>query len=364
MLRVRLGRLHADALTLGEALEVVAALVEAGEGGYVVTPNVDHVVLAERNARLRAAYAGASLSLVDGTPLLWLSALLRYPLPEKVSGADLVEPLMARAAIEGWRVYLLGARPGVGLVARARLIAQHPGLQVVGVDAPAQGFERNPRELGAVLARLRAAHPHLVLFALGCPKQELLMHAWREAMAPAVGLGIGAALDFVAGTVRRAPRWVSRVGLEWAYRLAQEPRRLAHRYLVRDRAIVGITWRMVRTPAAERGLEVPMPGLSAPVVIPDAAALEDLAELPAAAAGAEGALQTHPERGEVLAHGLGPAAVGDRARRTRVMDAANEDVLPGEGDAGALLGEGANTDQEPRPEVADDADEGAVAGGK
>lgn len=250
--RLKLGRIHADHLTFAQALDEIVAAARRGEGGFVVTPNVDHVVLAEDDEELVACYREALLSLVDGMPLLWLSRVLGHPLPEKISGSDLVAPLCARAAEEGLGVYLLGAREGVGARAAERLIAEHPGLKVVGVHSPPLGFEKDPDVLDHTLARVREAHPHLVLVALGCPKQEKFMRAHARHLAPAVLLGIGATLDFLAGEVRRAPAWMSRAGLEWAYRLAQEPTRMAERYLVRDRAIGGIAARMLRAPWEER----------------------------------------------------------------------------------------------------------------
>lgn len=254
--RVRLGRIHADSLTFDEAIDAIVELARAKRGGFVVTPNVDHVVLAEQSEELRAAYARATLSLVDGMPLLWLSRLLGHGLPEKISGSDLALPLMERAAREQLRVFLLGAKEGVGVRAASALRARYPRLPLVGVLSPPIGFERDPQALAEVLEEVARASPDLVLVALGCPKQELFMAAHAHALAPSVLLGVGATLDFLAGEVRRAPRWMSRVGLEWLFRLAQEPRRLASRYLVRDRAILGIALRMLRMPREERTLSL------------------------------------------------------------------------------------------------------------
>ena len=124
---------------------------------------------------------------------------------------------------------------------RARL----PALRIAGVDAPRIAAP-DDAEAAAAADRIRAAHPDLVLVALGCPKQELWIHHHAARLGPAVALGIGASLDFVAGVVRRAPRWVSRLGLEWFYRLVHEPRRLWRRYLVRDPKFLGIVWRQLR----------------------------------------------------------------------------------------------------------------------
>lgn len=255
MKKVRLGSIHADCLTFDGALSKVEELVQAGRGGYVVTPNVDHVCLAEHDPELRAAYEHAALSLVDGMPLLWLSRLLGHPLPEKISGSDLVFPLIERAARLGWRVYLLGAAPGVAHKAAEELCARYSGLNIVGTDSPPIGFEKEEAEKEATQKKLREAAPQVVLVALGCPKQELLMYRWRFDYAPAVAFGIGASLDFIAGKVKRSPSWMSRAGLEWVYRLSQDPRRLTHRYLVRDREILTIGLRMLRMPKHDRAYE-------------------------------------------------------------------------------------------------------------
>ena len=253
--RVRLGRIYADHLSFDEAIDAIVALCRKGEGGYVVTPNVDHVVLAETDPALRGCYADASLSLVDGKPLLWMAQAIGHPLPEKISGSDLVLPLM-RAAEYGLRVFLLGAKPGVGDRAAQALREQYPKLDIAGVLSPPLGFEKDPQELERVLSVVEAAKPNLVLVALGCPKQELFMAAHRARLSPAVMLGIGATLDFLAGEVRRAPRWMSEAGLEWTYRILQEPRRMAARYLVRDRAIGPIFLRMLQLPPHARAFEV------------------------------------------------------------------------------------------------------------
>jgi N-acetylglucosaminyldiphosphoundecaprenol N-acetyl-beta-D-mannosaminyltransferase len=142
--------------------------------------------------------------------------------------------------------------PGVGQAAADSLQADLPGLNIVGIDAPDLGFEKATDTEQAVLDRIRTAKPDIVLVALGCPKQELLMHRWRDVLAPSVMLGIGATLDFIAGNVSRAPAWMSQAGAEWIYRIIQDPSRMMKRYLVRDRAIWPIALRMLRMPKAER----------------------------------------------------------------------------------------------------------------
>lgn len=249
--RLSLGHLEIDPVTLEGAVDRVEALVNARAGGIVFTPNVDHVMLAERNDAFRAAYADADLSLADGMPIVWASRLMGEPLPEKVSGSDLVLPLLDRAAARGWRVFLLGAGPGVAEEAAARLRAER-GVNVVGTAAPFVKVVGPDPEGDAAVEQIRAAGAQVVLVAFGAPKQELWMHRHRAALAPAVLLGVGASIDFIAGRVRRAPRWVSRSGLEWLWRLSREPRRLWRRYLVDDPEFALILLRTLRARRAAR----------------------------------------------------------------------------------------------------------------
>ena len=228
------GRARVDDLTLDDGLDAIARLVEARRGGTVFTPNVDHVVRLERDTRFRRAYASVNLSLPDGMPILWASRLLGSPLREKVSGSDLILPLMRLAAKRRYRVYLLGGGGGVAARAAERLVREIPGLVIAGTDARHVDVDGQPEDHDDLVATLAAAGPHLILLALGCPKQEILAHRIADRVRPAVCIGVGAGLDFVAGTKPRAPRWMSDAGLEWLHRLVHEPRRLWRRYLVED----------------------------------------------------------------------------------------------------------------------------------
>ena len=243
--RVLIGAVEVDRLSFVDALDAIEALVLRREGGAVFTPNADHVVLADENPAFRDSYAAATLSLADGMPLLWGARLLGRPLPEKISGSDLVVPLLERAARLKWRVYLLGAGPGVAEKAAALLRAS-PGVDIVGVDAPFLHDPLSAAERAPIVDKIRAVAPDLLLVAFGAPKQELFIHAARAELGPLVALGVGASLDFIAGNVARAPRWMSEHGLEWLYRLVREPRRLWRRYLLRDPRFALILWRTWR----------------------------------------------------------------------------------------------------------------------
>lgn len=242
--RLRIGKLPVDVLSFAQALDAIEALVEKKAGGFVFTPNVDHVVVAETHDAFARAYQRAALSLADGMPIVWASRLLGTPLPERVTGADIIVPLLERAGQRGWRVYFLGAGPGVAQKA-ADIVKARYGTQVVGIDSPMVRLD-DTAQLDAIAANIRAAKPDLVLMALGAPKQELLIDALDERIRPAVSLGIGAGLDFIAGTVQRAPPFFQKNGLEWLYRLTREPGRLWRRYLVNDPKFALILMRTLR----------------------------------------------------------------------------------------------------------------------
>ena len=238
--RVRLLGMDVDAIDMRAAVDRVWEWCRATGGQacrYVVTPNVDHVVMLRTNAALRAAYAGASLVLADGAPVVWASRLLRRPVPERVAGSDLAPALFnhardAAGTSDGppLRVFLLGAAPGVADRAAARIESRWPGVSIVGTLSPPLGFERDAAENERILAAVAAADPDLLLLGLGAPKQELWISEHAPRLRAKAALCVGATIDFLAGEKRRAPRWMQRLGLEWFHRLATEPRRLAARY--------------------------------------------------------------------------------------------------------------------------------------
>lgn len=231
--RLKLGHLSIDRVTFEEAVQHIGRLVDARQGGYICTPNVDHVVLAETDLAFRDSYARADLVVVDGMPIVWASKLLDVPLPERISGSDLILPLMKLAAERGWRVYLLGAGPGTAEEAARRIGQQYP-VNFVGFDSPRVSTDKGSEQNEPILRRVREAKPDLLLVALGSPKQETWIGQVAAGLSPTVAIGIGAGLDFIAGRAKRAPEWVGRLGFEWLYRLAHEPRRLWRRYLVND----------------------------------------------------------------------------------------------------------------------------------
>jgi N-acetylglucosaminyldiphosphoundecaprenol N-acetyl-beta-D-mannosaminyltransferase len=242
--RIWIGNLPIDRVTFDGALATISRLVEESRGGTIFTPNVDHIVMAEHDAAFREAYARVTLSVVDGMPVLWASHALGAALPEKISGSDLVPALLDLAAERGFRVYLLGGSDGSA--ERASRALEERGIRIAGFSSPAIAVTASYDDHREVAEAIARTAPDLVLVGLGAPKQELFSVAVADHLKPAVLLGVGATIDFLAGVVPRAPQWMSRAGLEWLYRLGREPRRLWRRYLLRDPAFALVVLRQMR----------------------------------------------------------------------------------------------------------------------
>lgn len=232
--RVRVAGLEIEATSLREAVDQVEALVATGELHLVVTVNVDQSLHARDRPQVREAFRSASRRYADGMPVVLLARLLGVHLPGRVTGADLLPALCAAGARRGHRIAIVGGAEGVAQTAAANLTAQAPGLQVVLTLSPPLGFEHDPEHDGEVVKALVDAQPHLVFVCLGSPKQELWVHDRQDVLPPAVYLGVGAAVDFAAGHVPRAPELYRRAGLEWLFRLQNDFGRLWRRYLVND----------------------------------------------------------------------------------------------------------------------------------
>jgi N-acetylglucosaminyldiphosphoundecaprenol N-acetyl-beta-D-mannosaminyltransferase len=219
-----------DCCTLAQAVSRVLGLLErGGEGHYVVTPNVDHAVLLHKRPELASVYDGASLVVADGFPLILASQWLGRALPERVAGSDLV-PAVFGALPKRTRVYLLGAPPGVAQTAADNVTRKYSNVDIVGVQSPQIGFEKDPRTNDAAVALVADTVPDVLVLGLGAPKQELWAFRERHRLRAKVIFCAGATIDFLAGAKRRAPAWCQRYGLEWAYRAFGEPRRLFPRY--------------------------------------------------------------------------------------------------------------------------------------
>ena len=220
------------AVTEEQAVDHVVRSLEQRRGGWVVTPNLDHLRRLAHDQKLKALYRHATLAVADGMPLIWASRIQGTPLPARVAGSDLIGSLSGAAAEHGKSIFLLGGDPGTAEGAADALSRRYGNVRIAGTYCPPVGFEKDPAEMRKVIVRLQEADPDIVYVALGSPKQEWLIGELRGYLPRAWWLGIGISFSFLSGRVRRAPKWMQRTGLEWVHRLAQEPRRLAKRYLV------------------------------------------------------------------------------------------------------------------------------------
>jgi len=233
--RVLLDGARVHMITERRVVAVVRRALARGDGGRIVTPNVDIVRQARHDPEVRGFLDDATLVLADGMPLVWASHLARTPLPERVTGSSLIWSLSAGLAADRRSVYVLGGdTPAVAARAAARLAARFPGLRIAGHLSPPFGFDADPAAVDRVAAAVAAARPDLVFAGIGFPRQERLVSRLRPALPATWFLGCGMAVNFVAGLHRRAPVWMQKTGLEWAHRLRGEPRRLARRYLRHD----------------------------------------------------------------------------------------------------------------------------------
>jgi len=234
-----------DALDMPETVERCLELIDRGRPAQHVVVNAAKLVEFNRNARMAQIIRDCELVNADGQSIVWAARILGEDLPTRVAGIDLMHELLAVAAKRGLRVFLLGATPDVLAEATRRLQEQNAGLLIAGTH---HGWFSDA-ENDAVVRAIRDAHPDLLFVAMSSPRKEYWLSENLPRLDVPFAMGVGGALDVVAGVARRAPRWMQRAGLEWAYRLAQEPRRLWRRYLVSN---VRFTAMVVRERFARR----------------------------------------------------------------------------------------------------------------
>ncbi len=213
---------------------------------HVATINLDFVVRAQSDPALRRIFLRSDLNLADGAPVVWLGRLLGARIPERVAGADLIPALLADAAGVGARIFLLGGEGGAAEAAAGRLRESYPGLIIAGVCEPPRAAVEDMDNAG-ILARIAEARPDVLLVAFGHPKQERWIDLHRDQLPVSLAIGVGCVFDLIAGRSRRAPRWMQQLGLEWAYRLAREPRRLLRRYATDAAWLLPIAAKVLRS---------------------------------------------------------------------------------------------------------------------
>ncbi len=253
--RFVLGRVPVDRISMEYAAVLVTeALLHRGALPplTIVGPNAHLVTLAERNSRFAHAMEKADLAVPDGVSVVMASRILGAPIPERVTGGDLMERMCAEAAHHGFRVFFLGGLPGAARMAAFNLRLRYPQLNICGTYCPPRGFENDPAEQAHIFREIERCSPDLLCVAFGAPKQEIWMQENRNRLRVGAILPVGAAFDTQAGLRRRAPRWIQRMALEWLFRLISEPRRLGRRYLVGNSQFILLVLRQWAREALER----------------------------------------------------------------------------------------------------------------
>jgi N-acetylglucosaminyldiphosphoundecaprenol N-acetyl-beta-D-mannosaminyltransferase len=230
-----------DPVTLGDALKLVDQAVASRRPTLNASLNAAKLVRMQTDSELRESIELCDLVTADGVPVVWAARALGHPVPGRVNGTDLMELLFAHAAERGYSVYLLGSEAGILSRARAEIERRHPAIRIAGTQ---HGFFA-PSEEEAVVKRIAAARPDILFVALGTPQKELFQAQHRDELGVPFTMGVGGSFEVLAGMRKRAPRWAQRTGLEWAFRLVQEPRRLAGRYVVGNTRFVYLVGREV-----------------------------------------------------------------------------------------------------------------------
>jgi N-acetylglucosaminyldiphosphoundecaprenol N-acetyl-beta-D-mannosaminyltransferase len=236
-------------LSLEETVDRIVERIQAGQRGYLCTVNVAILMMMREDPRLQRFVENAALVVADGQPLIWSSRLLGRALPERVTGVDLVERLCERAAREGLGVYLLGAKKDIVETLARGLRARYPGLVLSGV---ADGYFKTGAESEARAQAVAASGAKILVVAMGVPRQEYFIEEYWDRLGVSFAIGVGGSFDVLAGLRKRAPEIVQRVGMEWAFRLVQEPRRLWKRYLITNARFLSLMSRELISRAKQR----------------------------------------------------------------------------------------------------------------
>lgn len=254
--RSQVGGVAFDRLSMPETVaEIVFMANQSSTPRAVFTGNLDHMAQLRRDRDFQAAYSEADLILADGMPLVWLSRIgpTGQRLTERVTGSDLFWELGEASATCGLRLFFLGGADGAADGAAEKVRQKFPGANIVGTYCPPKATFDTPEEQAKIQAVVRAARPDVLLVAFGAPKQEKWIAQNKALLQVPVCVGVGGSFEMACGKIKRAPRWMQKTGLEWGFRLAQEPQRLWRRYLLRDvPTLFHLTAHQIRTHKAPR----------------------------------------------------------------------------------------------------------------
>lgn len=233
--------IYIDNITMNECIQKIDKLVQYKERyHYVVTPNVDHIVRLDKDEYFKEIYDNADIVTADGMPIIWISKLLGTPIKQKISGSDLFPQVCKLAARRNYTMFLLGAAESVARQAAKNLMSKYKGLKIIGTFSPDYGFEKDSKKIDEIVSTICNYRPDILVVGLGSPKQEKFIYEYRDVLKVPLSLAIGASIDFEAGNIKRAPKWMQNFGLEWFYRFLKEPRRMFKRYFIYDMKIIKI----------------------------------------------------------------------------------------------------------------------------
>lgn len=225
---------YVNNVNMDEAIQAIEDMIASEKKSYIVAINVDVVMKIENDSYLKEITDKADMVLVDGKPLEWIAKWHKRPIKAKISGSDLVPLLCKRAAKKGYSLFIIGGKDGIAEKAKQNLERDLPEIKIVGTYSPPFGFERDETELSRINEMISDVHPDILIACFGCPKQEKWIYENYQKYNARVSICAGATVDFLAGNVNRAPRWMSNHGLEWFYRFLQEPKRMFKRYFIDD----------------------------------------------------------------------------------------------------------------------------------
>ncbi|MDH3974333.1 MAG: WecB/TagA/CpsF family glycosyltransferase [Deltaproteobacteria bacterium] len=241
---IQMFNININAATLEEAADMVINASKKREKGLVVTPNVDHMVKLDKDSEFMKIYKNALFIFADGMPIVWLSKILPgMSLPERVTGADLLPKVCEKASNSGLKVMIIGGMIGVAEEASSKLKKKFNNLNIVGTYCPPMGFEKNHEETMRIIGFCNSRKPDIIFFGVGAPKQEKWASSNINQLNDCIILCVGAAIDFAAGNIQRAPKFIQNIGFEWFWRLIKDPRRLWKRYLIQDSWFILMTLR-------------------------------------------------------------------------------------------------------------------------
>lgn len=232
--KIRLVNTYINNLTTQEALKKIDEFINDEKTHYIVTPNSDVIVKIENDNELKKIYSEADLVLTDGMILIKLSKLFYSPIVERIRGASFILDICNYASVKKYSIFLLGGEKDILCCAETKLQNRFPQLMIKGAESPIWGFEKDEKKCKEIVHKINKSKPDIVFVFLGTPKQDKFIYKYKEHIDTSVLIAFGGAIDNIAGKRKNAPIWMQNCGLEWLFRLIQEPKRLFKRYLIDD----------------------------------------------------------------------------------------------------------------------------------